>query len=86
MKTAFAAALLAATFFSPALAAEFTPASRIDAVTVFPQGADVVRTLDVDVPAGEHSLILAGLPQGVDPQSIRVEGQVAGRPDGGVAV
>jgi uncharacterized protein (TIGR02231 family) len=74
MRMMFAAILLASTSFVSAEAAEFSPTSKIDAVTVFPQGADVVRVLEIDVPVGEHSLILKDLPQTVDPQSIRVEG------------
>jgi uncharacterized protein (TIGR02231 family) len=78
MRIIFAGLLLATTSFSTAIAAEFTPQTRIDAVTVYPQGADVIREVNVDVPAGEHSLILADLPQNVDAQSIRVEGSNAG--------
>ena len=78
MRMMFAATLLASTCCTAALAAEFTLASKVDAVTVFPQGADVVREVTVDIPAGEHSLILADLPQTVDPQSIRVEGVSSG--------
>jgi uncharacterized protein (TIGR02231 family) len=78
MKMMFAAAFLASTSFTAAFAAEFKPQSRVDAVTVFPQGADVVRSVSVDIPAGEHLLILSDLPQSVDPQSIRVEGASSG--------
>jgi uncharacterized protein (TIGR02231 family) len=74
MKLLFASFLLATTCCTSVFAAEFSPASKIDAVTVFPQGADVVRVLEVDVPVGEHSLILADLPQNIDAQSLRVEG------------
>jgi uncharacterized protein (TIGR02231 family) len=68
------ASLLLATTSCTVFAAEFSPNSHIDAVTVFPQGADVVRELTYDVPAGSHSLILKDLPQTIDAQSIRVEG------------
>ena len=78
MKMMFAAALLATTCCTSVYAAEFNAVSKIDAVTVFPQGADVVREVPFDVPAGEHSLILSDLPQNIDPQSIRVEGASAG--------
>ncbi len=74
MRLYFAGVLLATTCCTSVYAAEFSPASRIDAVTVFPQGADVVREVEIDVPAGEHSLILKDLPQTIDPQSIRIEG------------
>ncbi len=74
MKLILAGFLLATTCCTSVLAAEFSPSSHIDAVTVFPQGADVVRELAYDVPAGSHSLILTDLPQNIDTQSIRVEG------------
>jgi uncharacterized protein (TIGR02231 family) len=78
MRLYFAGVLLATTCCTSVFAAEFSPASRIDAVTVFPQGADVVREIEVELPAGEHSLILNDLPQTIDPQSIRVEGGTSG--------
>ncbi|MFO1033422.1 MAG: mucoidy inhibitor MuiA family protein [Hyphomicrobiales bacterium] len=74
LKTTLAFALLATTGLATAHAADFSPASHIDHVTVFPQGADVTRVTDYDVPAGDHRIILAGLPAGIDPASIRVEG------------
>jgi uncharacterized protein (TIGR02231 family) len=74
MKMMLAGFLLATTCCTSVFAAEFSPSSHIDAVTVFPQGADVVRELAYDVPAGSHSLILTDLPQNIDTQSIRVEG------------
>lgn len=74
MRLLLATLLLATTSCTTVFAAEFSPASHIDAVTVFPQGADIVRELAYDVPAGSHSLILTDLPQNIDAQSIRVEG------------
>lgn len=68
------ALLLSSTFCVPAWAIELTPQSRIDAVTVYLQGADVVRAATVEIPAGEHQVILKDLPANIDPQSIRVEG------------
>lgn len=78
MKINLASALLATTacvaITGAAQAADFAPASHIAAVTVYQQGADVMREVDVDVPAGAHRIILSGLPAGVDAQSIRVQG------------
>jgi uncharacterized protein (TIGR02231 family) len=59
----------------PAQAAEFTPQSRIDAVTVFPDGARVTRRMALDLPAGAHSILLPALPANVDANSIRIEGE-----------
>ena len=72
---AFAAGLLFSTALSGfAQAADFLPGSKIDAVTVYMQGADVVRLANVALTKGEHRVILNDLPANIDPQSIRVEG------------
>jgi uncharacterized protein (TIGR02231 family) len=71
------AALLASVM--PVMAAEITAPSRIDQVTVYPGVATVTRLIEVDVPAGQHTLIIAGLPQALDVNSLRVEGLAAGR-------
>lgn len=75
MRLALTGAVLATTFLVPASAADFNATSRIDRVTVYPQGADVTRVAEVALPAGEHRIILSGLPASVDPRSIRVEGE-----------
>jgi uncharacterized protein (TIGR02231 family) len=69
------ACLLAA---APSLqAAEFSLDSRIGAVTVFPDAAQVTREGEVAVTAGQHVVWLRGLPAAIVPASIRVaaEGQ-----------
>jgi uncharacterized protein (TIGR02231 family) len=58
---------------------DFSPVSKIDAVTVYPQGADVTRLTTVELPLGGHRILLSGLPAGIDPQSIRVEGAGTGQ-------
>lgn len=74
MKIALAAVLLSTTFLAPAFAEDIKATSHVDAVTVFPQGADVVRVTEATLSAGEHTLILDDLPGTIDAQSIRVEG------------
>ena len=74
MRLTLAALLLATTCLAPGFAEDIRTVSHIDAVTVFPQGADVVRVVDVTLQAGEHSLILDDLPGAIDAQSLRVEG------------
>jgi uncharacterized protein (TIGR02231 family) len=71
----FAASVAAAALIlaSPALAADITLSPKVDAVTVFPDGAMVTRAVEAVIAAGEHVLILKGLPAGVDPASVRVE-------------
>ncbi|MCZ0738599.1 mucoidy inhibitor MuiA family protein [Phreatobacter sp. AB_2022a] len=70
-------AALSALFLLPsamASAAEFDLPSRVEAVTVFPDGASVTRRFAVEVPAGEHVLVLGDLPLTADPGSLRVAG------------
>jgi uncharacterized protein (TIGR02231 family) len=74
MRITLATLLLATTGLVPALADDIRSPSHIDAVTVFPQGANVVRVSEVALQAGEHTLILDDLPGTIDTQSIRVEG------------
>ena len=74
MKTKFVALLLLSSAFTPAVAEDIKTTSHIDAVTVYPQGADIVRISSVDLKAGEHTLLLEDLPGSIDPQSIRVDG------------
>ncbi|HEY8581099.1 MAG TPA: mucoidy inhibitor MuiA family protein [Beijerinckiaceae bacterium] len=68
------AALLVA---APSLAGVLEAPSRIDSVTVYPDAAAVTRAIEVDLPAGATSLVLRGLPAGLDPASLRVAGEGA---------
>ena len=73
MKTGLAAALI----FAPSLAgaAEIELASKIDRVTVYPDGAVVTRLGKASLLEGVSQIVLRGLPASVDPASIRVEAQ-----------
>jgi uncharacterized protein (TIGR02231 family) len=62
-----------------AAAAEIKGASRVDAVTVYPSGAEVVRTARVKLDRGEHTLLFAELPAEAVAGSIRVEGKATGK-------
>ncbi len=62
---------------APVLAAEMDVRSAIDAVTVYPDGATVTRLIAVDLPAGDTTLIARDFPPGLDPASLRVEGESA---------
>jgi uncharacterized protein (TIGR02231 family) len=57
----------------PALA-DTDVTSKIDAVTVYPDGATVTRTIHVDLPQGGSVLRARDFPPGLDPASLRVEG------------
>ena len=61
----------------PALCAEMNVESAIEAVTVYPDGATVTRLIVVDLPAGDTTLIARDFPPGLDPASLRVEGESA---------
>ena len=61
----------------PALCAEMNVDSAIEAVTVYPDGATVTRLIAVDLPAGDTTLIARDFPPGLDPASLRVEGESA---------
>lgn len=60
-------------------AAEVPAESRIDAVTVFPQGAEVMRVAKVQLEKGEHTILFQDLPAGAVEGSIRVEGSATGK-------
>ncbi len=74
MKSHIAAAAL---FLAPGLAgaAEADLASRIDRVTVYPDGAVVTRLGKAELLQGASQIVLRGLPGSIDPSSIRVEGK-----------
>ncbi len=61
-----------------ALAADIEASSRIEAVTVYPDGAMVTRLADLVVPEGASTLLIKGLPSVIDPASIRVEATMDG--------
>ncbi len=77
MKISFVAALLLSASSSLAYAQDIQAQSHIESVTVYPQGADVVRVAKIELRAGENVVAFADLPANVDPQSIRVEGKGA---------
>src|SRR5512137_1290954 len=63
---------------STAFSAEVKAGSKLTAVTVFPNGAEVTRTLTVDLAVGESTIVLEGLPGDLARQSIRVKGTSTG--------
>ena len=67
---------LAATAVFPtgASAGEIEAASKIDAVTVYPDAAIVTRVAEVDLSQGDNVVVFNGLPLALDPASLRVEG------------
>ncbi|SIQ14216.1 conserved hypothetical protein [Paracoccus thiocyanatus] len=70
----FSTAILLA---SPALAERIETTARVTDVTVYPWGAGVTREAALDLPAGAHELVIPGIPQGIDPASLRIVAQGA---------
>src|SRR5262245_705631 len=62
-----------------AMSADIKATSRIDAVTVYPAGAEVTRVGQVSMEGGEHVMLFIDLPAQAVPGSIRVEGNATGR-------
>ncbi|MCU4178107.1 mucoidy inhibitor MuiA family protein [Bosea sp. BH3] len=77
MKSHLAAAAL---ILAPGLAAaaETELSSRIDRVTVYPDGAVVTRLGKAELMQGASQIVLRGLPSAIDPASIRVEAKGGG--------
>src|SRR6476646_6703956 len=61
----------------PAFAGDIDVRSSLDSVTVYPDGATVTRTISVDLPQGDTTLIARDFPPGLDAASLRVEGETA---------
>jgi uncharacterized protein (TIGR02231 family) len=68
---------IAASVVVPAAAAELETTSRIDSVTVYPDGATVTRLINIDLAAGDHTVLARDFPLSLDPSSLRVEGEGA---------
>jgi uncharacterized protein (TIGR02231 family) len=79
MNLRLALALLATTAVTPAVAATIPAVSKVDAVTVFPSGAEITRVAEATIAAGEHALVFEGLPGDLMAETIRVEGQSPGK-------
>ena len=65
---------LTAASISTAFADEINSQSRISSVMVFPNGAQVTRVINVDLPAGKHQLLVKDLPSDLQSRSLRIEG------------
>src|SRR5262245_21903 len=74
MKTINALSILSvATLVAARASAEDIEATlRVDEVKVYPRTAAVTRRGQVSIPAGEHRLIVRGLPDPLDPGSLRL--------------
>jgi uncharacterized protein (TIGR02231 family) len=64
---------------APAWAADLDATSNIDTVTVYPDGASVTRTITLDLPSGDSTLVARDFPLTLDGSSLRVEGEAGAR-------
>ena len=55
------------------LAADLAVTSRVDTVTLYPDGATVIRAIDFDTAAGDTTLVATDFPTSLDPASIRLD-------------
>jgi uncharacterized protein (TIGR02231 family) len=77
MRTALALLVLPA-LLSAAHAADVKGTTRVDAVTVFPSGAEITRVGKVKLERGDHVILFTDLPARAVHSSIRVEGKATG--------
>jgi uncharacterized protein (TIGR02231 family) len=70
---------LAVLGLASAAAAQTELASRVEQVTVYPDGANVTRVIEVDLPRGDSTARAADFPPTLDPASLRVDGEAAAR-------
>jgi uncharacterized protein (TIGR02231 family) len=57
---------------TPTLADRIEAQGPVTAVTLYPYGATVTRTVRIDAPAGRHEIVVPGLPDDTDPAFLRV--------------
>jgi uncharacterized protein (TIGR02231 family) len=75
----FPSAMLCLVALAAPAAAQTDVTSAIDAVTVYPDGATVTRVIHVELPQGDSVLRARDFPPGLDPASLRVEGDAQAR-------
>jgi uncharacterized protein (TIGR02231 family) len=74
-------AATAVVLFLPAArvsAAELTTQAPISTVIVYPDRAEVTRSVELRIPKGSSTLVVPGLPPDIVPQSLRVSGNAEG--------
>ena len=79
MRIVLAAALSLLAGAAAAAGADLTAASSIDAVIVFPDGAEVTRIAHVMLAAGDQTVVLRDLPASLIGDSVRIQGEAAGK-------
>ncbi len=61
------------------VAAQTEVASKVEQVMVYPDGANITRVIEVDLPRGDSVLHAIDFPPTLDPASLRVEGEARAR-------
>lgn len=71
-------ALLLTSVAVPAYGADFTDNAPVTQATIYPQGASLIRTVTVDLPAGQHRILVPALADGSLPRISAPEGIAIG--------
>ena len=79
MRILLAAALSLLAGVAAALADDLKATSKIDAVTLFPEGAEVTRIAHVTLAVGDQTVVLKDLPASLVSDSLRVQGEATGK-------
>ncbi|MCK0095961.1 DUF4139 domain-containing protein [Yoonia sp. F2084L] len=57
---------------APSFADTFTGEARVDTVTIYPGLATVTRQVTLDLPAGQHEIVVPGMPEGLATEGLRL--------------
>lgn len=57
---------------APSWADTFTAQARVDTVTIYPGLATVTRQVTLDLPAGQHEIVVPGMPEGLATEGLRL--------------
>ncbi|PJI86394.1 uncharacterized protein (TIGR02231 family) [Yoonia maricola] len=57
---------------APSFADTFTAEARVDTVTIYPGLATVMRQVTLDLPAGQHEIVVPGMPEGLSTEGLRL--------------
>ena len=57
---------------TPLWAERFEATAPVRTVTLYPWGANITRLAEVAAPAGAHEIVIPGMPQDMDPASLRI--------------
>ena len=64
---------------APSFADTFTANPRVDTVTIYPGVASISRLITLDLPVGQHDIIVPDLPRGLSAQGLRVAAPAGAR-------